>query len=159
MRWNTLTNEMTINVTFSSLTTGTTASHIHCCVTPPGNAGVATTTPTFPGFPFGVTSGTYSRTFDMTDPASFNSAFVTANGGTTGAAAALLAGLRAGQAYLNIHTTMFPVGEIRGFLQEPWKQPACLESDRRFQDGTTTTPVPAPCGRHRNPVTRPGNAA
>jgi hypothetical protein len=42
---------------------------------------------------------------------------VTANGGTTaGAEAALLAGLEAGQAYLNIHTTMFPGGEIRGFL-------------------------------------------
>ena len=51
---------------------------------------------------------------------SYNLAFVTAHGGTTAsAAAALLAGLEAGQAYLNIHTTMFPGGEIRGFLQEP----------------------------------------
>ena len=72
-----------------------------------------------PGFPLGVTAGTYTRTFDMTDPASYNPAFVTANGGTTGAEAALLAGLQAGQAYLNIHTTMFPGGEIRGFLQQP----------------------------------------
>ena len=47
--WNTLTNEMTVDASFSGLTTGTTASHIHCCVTPPGNAGVATTVPTFPG--------------------------------------------------------------------------------------------------------------
>jgi hypothetical protein len=53
----------------------------------------------------------------MTSAASYNPAFVTANGGTTaGAEAALLAGLEAGQAYLNIHTTMFPGGEIRGFL-------------------------------------------
>jgi hypothetical protein len=115
--WNTLTNEMSVDVTFSGLTTPTTAAHIHCCVTPPGNTGVATTVPTFTGFPLGVTSGTYTHTFDMTSAASYNPAFVTANGGTTaGAEAALLAGLEAGQAYLNIHTTMFPGGEIRGFL-------------------------------------------
>ena len=35
------------------------------------------------------------------------------------AEAALFAGLRAGQSYLNIHTTTFPGGEIRGVLQEP----------------------------------------
>jgi CHRD domain len=29
---------------------------------------------------------------------------------------ALLTGLAAGEAYLNIHTTLFPNGEIRGFL-------------------------------------------
>ena len=103
-----------------SLQPATTAAHIHCCISPPGNTGVATTTPTFPGFPLGVTSGSYSRTFDMTAASSYNPAFVTAHGGTTaGAAAALLAGLQAGQAYLNIHTTMFPGGEIRGFLQQP----------------------------------------
>jgi hypothetical protein len=117
--WNTSTNQMTVNVTFSGLSSPTTASHIHCCVTPPGAAGVATTTPTFPGFPLGVTAGTYSHTFDMTDPASYNPAFITANGGTaTSAEAVLLTGLQAGQAYLNIHTMNFPGGEIRGFLQQ-----------------------------------------
>ena len=100
--------------------TGTTASHIHCCVAPPGNAGVATTTPTFPGFPLGVTAGTYFHTFDMTAPASYNPAFVTANGGTAAAPRRRSSpASEAGQAYLNIHTTMFPGGEIRGFLQEP----------------------------------------
>lgn len=118
--WNTATNQMTVLVSFSGLTTGTTASHIHCCVAPPGNAGVATAVPTFPGFPLGVTSGSYARTFDMTAASSYNPAFVTANGGTVaGAEAALFAGLQAGDAYLNIHTTMFPGGEIRGFLQQP----------------------------------------
>src|SRR5262249_34733217 len=117
--WNTVTNEMTIDITFSGLTTSTTAAHIHCCVKPPGNTGVATTVPSFPGFPLGVTAGTYARTFDMTSASSFNPAFVTNHGGTAGsAAAALLSGLEAGQAYLNIHTTMFPGGEIRGFLQQ-----------------------------------------
>jgi hypothetical protein len=118
--WNTATNKMTVDVSFSGLSTGTTASHIHCCVAPPGNAGVATSVPTFPGFPLGVTAGTYSQTFDMTVAASYNPAFITANGGTPASAeAALLAGLRAGDAYLNIHTTAHPGGEIRGFLREP----------------------------------------
>jgi hypothetical protein len=78
---------------------------------------VATTLPTFTDFPSGTTSGTYSHTFDMLDVSSYNPAFVTAHGGTAaGAAAAILAGLEAGQAYLNIHTTTFPAGELRGFL-------------------------------------------
>jgi hypothetical protein len=116
--WDTTTNLMTVEVTFSGLSAGTTASHIHCCVAAPANTGVATTLPTFPGFPLAVMSGTYSHTFNMLDPGSYNPAFVTAHGGTAAsAAAALFAGLMAGQAYLNIHTTAFPGGEIRGFLQ------------------------------------------
>ena len=56
----TVANTMTVYVVFSGLTTGDTAAHIHCCVNPGGNAGVATTTPTFPGFPSGMTAGTYN---------------------------------------------------------------------------------------------------
>src|SRR5271166_1000975 len=60
---NTTLNTMEVQVTFSGLTSGDTASHIHCCTAVPGtgNAGVATTTPTFAGFPSGVTSGTYDN--------------------------------------------------------------------------------------------------
>jgi hypothetical protein len=118
--WDTVTNVMTVNTTFSGLTTPNTAAHIHCCIDPPGNAGVATTVPTFTGFPSGTTSGTYFHTFDMLLASSYNPAFITSHGGTVAsAAAALLAGLRAGQTYLNIHTTMFGGGEIRGFLVTP----------------------------------------
>ena len=78
--WDTTTSSMTVIVGFNGLTTPNTAAHIHCCVTAPGNAGVATTTPTFTGFPGGVTSGTYTRTFNMLDAASYNPAFVTAPG-------------------------------------------------------------------------------
>jgi hypothetical protein len=85
-------------------------------VTAPGNAGVATTTPTFTGFPGGVTSGTYTHTFNMLVAASYNPAFVSAQGGVANAAAALLGGMQAGRAYQNIHTQMFGGGEIRGFL-------------------------------------------
>ena len=116
---NDILNTMRVQVSFSGLTAGTTASHIHTPTSSPftGTAGVATTTPTFPGFPLGVTSGTYDQTFDLTSTSSYNPSFVTANGGTTaGAEAALLTGIQAGEAYLNIHTTNFPGGEIRGFL-------------------------------------------
>lgn len=110
---------MRVQVTFAGLTGTTTASHIHCCTADPGagNAGVATTTPTFPDFPLGVTSGSYDRIFDMTQASSWNAAFITANGGTISSAfAALSTGLAGGSAYLNVHSTFAPGGEIRGFL-------------------------------------------
>ena len=114
--FDTITQMMTVDISFSGLGSGTTASHIHCCVASPGNAGVATTTPTFPLFPLGVTSGTYHNVFDMTLASSYNSAFITANGGTVASAEAVLfAQMIAGNAYLNIHTTQFGGGEISWF--------------------------------------------
>jgi len=109
---------MTVDVVFSNLLGNVTASHIHCCTALPnaGNAGVASPTPTFPGFPSGVTSGNYLSTFDLTMASSYNASFITANGGVDGARAALLTGLDAGLAYLNIHTSLYPGGEIRGFF-------------------------------------------
>lgn len=116
--YNDVAHTLRVEVTFSGLLGGTTAAHIHCCVLPPDTVGVATTTPTFPLFPTGATSGSYDSTFDLTLASSFNPTFVTNSGGTpAGAEAALAAGLAAGEAYLNIHTSAFPAGEIRGFLQ------------------------------------------
>jgi hypothetical protein len=119
---------MKVHVTFSGLEAGTTASHIHGPTASPGTgtAGVATTTPTFTGFPLGVTSGTYDNTFDMTLASSYNPAFVTAWGGIAGAEGELAASLAAGTAYLNIHTTQFPGGEIRGFLGQPVPEPSTM---------------------------------
>jgi len=115
--WDTDANTMTVEVTFADLTTPNTAAHIHCCATAPANASVATVVPTFTGFPGGTTSGTYAHTFNMLDAASYNPAFVASHGATVASAeAALLAGLEAGQAYLNVHTQMFGGGEMRGFL-------------------------------------------
>jgi hypothetical protein len=120
--WDDATHMMTVSVMFSGLLGTTTASHIHCCVSPMSvtpTAMVATQTPSFSGFPLGVTSGSYMQTFDMAQASSYSAAFVTASGGTVaGAEAALLAGFHAGTTYLNIHTTVVPAGEIRGFLVE-----------------------------------------
>lgn len=113
------THSLSISLTFSGLTSPTAASHIHCCTSAPfsGTAGVATQTPSFPGFPLGVTSGTFNNTFDTSLAASYNPAFVTANGGSVAATEqAFAAGLAANETYLNIHTAEFPGGEIRGFL-------------------------------------------
>lgn len=108
-------NLLTVQASFTGLIGTTTMAHIHCCVAPPGVVGVATPTPNFPGFPLGVTSGTYTASFDTSLASSFNAAFVTASGGVAQAEARLAAGLAAGEAYFNIHTTAFPGGEIRGF--------------------------------------------
>lgn len=106
-----------LTTTFTNLLAPTQVAHIHCCVAAPGTAPVATQVPSFTAFPTGVFAGSYDRIFDMLSPATWNPAFVTANGGTAaGARNAFVAGLDAGTAYLNIHTTQFPAGEIRGFL-------------------------------------------
>ena len=112
-------NTMNVDVTFSGLLGTSTASHIHAATLNPGTgtAGVATTTPYFAGFPIGVTSGSYNSTLDMTQASSYNPAYISANGGTTASAeAALLAAILADKAYLNIHSSVFGGGEIRGFL-------------------------------------------
>ena len=108
-----------VNATFSGLTSNTNAAHIHCCAPLGTNAGVATTVPAFPGFPLGVTSGTFSSAvFDLTQATIYNPAFVTLQGGTIPLAeAALIAGIQNGTTYLNIHTVNFPGGEIRGQLE------------------------------------------
>lgn len=120
------THMLQVEVSFADLLGLVTVAHIHCCTGIPetGTAGVATPVPTFPGFPAGVTFGSYSHTFDLTDSASFNPAFVTNQGSVAGAEAALAAGLEQRRAYFNIHTDLFPGGEIRGFLAAP--EPATL---------------------------------
>jgi MYXO-CTERM domain-containing protein len=115
--YDSLAHTLLIDLTFDGLTAGNTAAHIHCCTNPPGNVGVATTTPTFTDFPSGTTSGTYNHLFDLTLSGSWNAAFITAHGGTPAGAEAFFAdGFANGRSYLNIHTPTYPGGEIRGFL-------------------------------------------
>ncbi|HYG21412.1 MAG TPA: CHRD domain-containing protein [Verrucomicrobiae bacterium] len=108
-----------VHALFAALQGTTTAAHIHAPTAAPfsGTAGVATTTPSFAGFPAGVTSGSFSNTLSLTASGTYNPAFITANGGTVaGAESALVAALFAGRSYFNVHTTAYPGGEIRGFF-------------------------------------------
>ena len=117
-----------ITTNWSGLSGTTTVAHIHCCVAPPGTVGVAVTPVTLPGFPIGLTAGSYtSPLIDLDDPASFTASFVNNFGGGTidGAINAIIAGMSTGTAYFNIHSTTFPSGEIRGFLRKV-PEPATL---------------------------------
>lgn len=113
---------MRVRAAFSNLIGTVTICHIHAATAAPfaGTAGVATPTPTFPGFPAGVTAGSYDATFDLTLASSWNAAFIAANGGTPGSAEiALFNAMNAGKAYFNLHTSSISSGEIRGFLTVP----------------------------------------
>lgn len=117
--YDSVAHTLALDATFSGLTGTTTASHIHAATTSPlsGTTGVATTTPSFAGFPLGVTSGAFSNVLDLTQSTSWNPAYVSANGGTNaGAESAFFAALLANKAYWNIHSNTFPGGEIRGFM-------------------------------------------
>lgn len=116
---NDATFQMVIAMVFSGLTGTTTAAHIHAATATAftGTAGVASTSPSFAGFPLGVTTGSYNNTLDMTQSGSYNASYITANGGTTTTAfTALKAAADAGKTYFNIHTSTFGGGEIRSFL-------------------------------------------
>lgn len=105
-------NFLSLSLTWSGLIGGNvTAGHIHCCVAPGANVGVAVG---FNGLP-AAASGNYSNTFDLSTSAVYTSGFITNFGGgtTAGAQAALIAGLNAGTAYVNLHNAQFPGGEIR----------------------------------------------
>ncbi len=93
-----LLSNVTVNVTFSGLTTNASAGHIHCCSAPTGNAGVA----------MGFTS------FPANTSANYNAVLTVFSG--TNTFTSLLAGANAGLAYVNVHNTTFPGGEIRGNL-------------------------------------------
>ncbi len=110
---------MRVEANFSDLIGNTTAAHIHGPTAVPlaGNAGVATQTPSFSGFPLGVTGGLMDTTFDMTLAGSYSAAYLAANGDDPETAfVALMEQVADGRTYFNIHTSSFGGGEIRGFL-------------------------------------------
>ena len=100
-------------LTWEDLLAPATAAHIHCCSGPGANSSVAIDfVPA--GFP-NVASGAFFHVFDLDDPASYGGGFLGTFGGDVDAArAAFIAGLTSGLAYFNIHTSVFPGGEIRG---------------------------------------------
>jgi CHRD domain len=111
---------MRVEAEFSGLQATVTGAHLHAA-TPEALSGTAiAVTPSLDGFPAGVTSGTYDHVFNLADPASYNPDFVAANGGTISSASnAFFDAIIRGKAYLDIHTSAFSDGEIRGFLFGP----------------------------------------
>ena len=110
---------MFVDVTFAGLLSPNIAAHIHAptAVAGSGNAPVATVTPTFTGFPSGTTAGSYTHLFDLTSASTYRAGYLAGFGGnTTAAGLALLGAAKDGKSYLNIHSTVFTGGEIRGFL-------------------------------------------
>jgi hypothetical protein len=114
-----------IEAPFRDLVAPTTVAHIHCCTTA-AFSGAAAPAIGLDDFPLGVQAGTYSHSFSLTDNATFEPAFLAAHGGTaSGAASALVDAMNANEAYVNIHSTTYPNGEIRGFLAAaPVPEPA-----------------------------------
>jgi hypothetical protein len=94
---------LTVAVTenWAFLTSAVTGNHIHCCTATAGT-GTSAVYQGFTAVPTG-TSGFYTNTFTLSQ-----SSFTT-----------LLTGTAAGKAYVNLHTTNYGGGEIRGFLQGP----------------------------------------
>jgi CHRD domain/PEP-CTERM motif len=106
---------LTVDMDWAGLIGGNpSAAHIHCCTAPGTNVGVAVGFPAFPS----TTSGSYFHVFNLLDPSIYTAAFLNNFGGGTaaGAEAALINGILAGNAYVNIHNAVFPGGEIRGQL-------------------------------------------
>lgn len=106
-----------VEIAFSGLLGNAVGAHIHCCVGADSNGPVASSTPTFPGFPAGVTSGSYDATVQLTQTNSYSAAFLAGNAGSVAQAEqALVSAMAQGRAYVDVHTTVFPGGELRGQL-------------------------------------------
>lgn len=107
-------NMLSADVIFKSLAGASPFGHIHCCAPAGDNAGVAIPFVDFPQ----METGEYKHTFDLLNAGVYEAAFLSSHGGTAMSARdALLAGLAANLAYVNIHDApAYPEGEIRGQL-------------------------------------------
>lgn len=107
-------NLLTVDVDFTGLSAPASAAHIHCCTPPGANRPVAVGFDA--GFP-NATSGSYTHVFNLLDASIYTATFL--GGGTADMARmTLVNALFAGTAYVNIHNSIFPGGEIRGQLRE-----------------------------------------
>jgi hypothetical protein len=118
-------SNLMVDMPFRDLVGTASAAHIHCCTTDAFTGTAAIAMP-FDDFPTGARAGSYTRAIPLYDEASYDPAFLAAHGGTaSGAASALVDGINANEAYVNIHTSAHPAGEIRGFIvAAPVPEPA-----------------------------------
>ena len=85
-------NTLFVSLTYQGLLYPTVDAHIHCCAPPLGSAPVII--PFVPPFVLGDVQGSFENTFAITDEQEMQ--------------------LLSGQSYINIHTSVFQAGEIRG---------------------------------------------
>jgi hypothetical protein len=85
-------NTLDVNLSYSGLTTPLTNAHIHCCSLPPVAAVVII--PFVPPMTTGATAGTFANVFALTPTQ--------------------VSQVMSGLSYINLHTSTFPGGEIRG---------------------------------------------
>ena len=108
--YTTATNSLSYSVTFSGLTAPASASHIHFGL--PGTTGPVILPFTSPG-PLPVTSGSFAGTLTAAD-------LIPSPGAGINTFADALTAIQNGQTYINIHSSSFPGGEIRGqIVPEP----------------------------------------
>lgn len=112
-----------IELSFSGLSGNVTGATLYGPTAIAGAGTASAMSPAFastsPAFPTGVTAGSYDFTFDLTVASGYNLGFINSSGGTvSGALNALDAAFGEGKVYLNIQTTTFPTGEVRGFFVE-----------------------------------------
>ena len=102
------TNVLTWTMTYTGLTTNSTASHIHAQAGTNTTAGVVLNFATFQGstITLGATSGSASGSINLSTAATPPSLTITGD--------SLLKVINAGQAYVNVHSTQYGGGEIRG---------------------------------------------
>lgn len=94
-----VTGKATITVSFSGLTSAVTGGHVHCCAAPGANGPIILPFDSFLTLGTGGTSGSLSNfTFSTT------------------LTAQQISDIKNGLAYVNIHTSNNPGGEIRGQL-------------------------------------------
>jgi hypothetical protein len=116
-------NLFTINETFAGLSAPATVAHIHCCAPVGAASGVAIPFASFPS----VTTGSFMTTLDLSLTSTYDPAFITLEGGTVSLAeSGFISALNNGLTYANIHSSVFPGGEIRGQIAFQSPEPSSL---------------------------------